>query len=79
MTSLVPEPAGDGLVKLKGEGFALVLRYNPKKTELLLEEKPVEDGRLRNNWGDTLYRLVFRYRRENLSDQLEFVITGQEQ
>jgi hypothetical protein len=76
MTPLVPEQEADGILRLKGNGFTLTMRYNPKKTALKIEEKQVEDSRLKNNWGDTLYRLVFHYQRGKLSDQLEFVISN---
>jgi hypothetical protein len=77
MTSLVPEKKQDGLVQLKGEGFSLVLEYNPRKTDLSIEQRDLEDDRLKRNWGESLHRLVFSCRKEKLSDQLEFVITSQ--
>jgi hypothetical protein len=77
MTSLIPEKGSDGQVMLKGDDFVLALEYNPKKTEVIIEEKHIEDSRLQNNWGKSVYRLVFSYRKEKISDQVEFVITGQ--
>jgi hypothetical protein len=75
MTCLVPEQEADGLVKLKGKDFTLLMRYDPKKTEMKIEEKHIEDARLKNYWGDSVYRLVFVYKKEKLNDRLEFMIT----
>jgi hypothetical protein len=74
MTCLPPEKKSDGVVRLQGEGFALLLEYDSRKTELRMEEKPVEDERLKSNWGEVLYRLVFISKSELLEDNIEFVI-----
>jgi len=74
MTCLVPEKKSDGGVQLKGNGFALLLEYDIKKTDLRIEEKIIKDRRLKNNWGEVLYRLVFTSKTELLSDEIEFVI-----
>lgn len=77
MTCLVPEKEADGLVALKGKDFTLLLKYDPKRTELKIEEKHIEDARLNNYWGESVYRLVFVYKKEKLNDQVEFIITNQ--
>jgi hypothetical protein len=77
MTCLLPEKESDGLVKLKGEDFSLVLKYDAKKTEMEIEKKPIVDDRLKNYWGESVYRLVFRCKTNKLSDQLDFIITDQ--
>jgi hypothetical protein len=75
MTCLVPEQEADGQVKLKGKEFTLLMKYDPKKTEIRIEEKHIEDARLKNYWGDSVYRLVFVYKKEKSNDQLAFIIT----
>ena len=77
MTCLKPEKESDGLLRLKGEGFSLVLKYNAKKIDLKIEEKHIEDARLKNYWGESVYRLVFIYKKDKLSDQVDFIITDQ--
>jgi hypothetical protein len=77
MTCLIPEKESDGLLRLKGEGFSLVLKYNAKKTDVKIEEKQIEDDRLKNYWGESVYRLVFIFKKDKLSDQVDFIITGQ--
>ena len=41
-----------------------------------IEEKHIEDARLNNYWGESVYRLVFVYKKEKLNDQVEFMITN---
>lgn len=77
MTSLIPEKVSEGLLKLKGEEYTLWLSYDAKRTTLKIEKKTVEDNRLTKIWGDTVYRLVFAYKKGKLSDQLKFVFTAQ--
>jgi hypothetical protein len=77
MTCLKPEKDPDGLVRLKGEDFSLVLKYNAKKTDVKIEEKKIDDARLNNYWGESVYRLVFTYKTNKLSGQLDFVISEQ--
>jgi len=77
VTCLVPEKEADGLLRLKGKDFTLLLKYDPKRTELKIEEKNIEDARLNNYWGESVYRLVFVYKKEKLNDQVEFIITDQ--
>ena len=77
MTCLIPEQGTDGLVRLKGQDFTLLLKYDTKRTELKIEEKHIEDARLNNYWGESVYRLVFIYKKEKLNDQVEFIITHQ--
>ncbi len=74
MTCLVPEKRSDGYVQLQGDGFALLLEYDIKKVDLRIEEKIIEDSRLKNNWGEVLYRLVFISKTELLHDDIEFII-----
>ena len=52
-------------------------RVGPKKTDLKIEEKHIEDARLNNYWGESVYRLVFIYKKDKLNDEVEFKITGQ--
>jgi hypothetical protein len=75
MTCLVPEKEADGLVRLKGKDFTLRLKYDPKRTDLKIEEKHIEDARLNTYWGESVYRLVFIYKKEKLNDQVNFVLT----
>lgn len=77
MTCLMPEKEADGLVHLKGKDFTLHLKYDPRRTELEIEEKNIEDARLNNYWGKSVHRLVFRYKKNNLSDMIEFKISSQ--
>ncbi len=77
MTCLIPEKESDGLLRLKGEDFSLVLKYNAKKTDVKIEEKHIEDDRLKSYWGESVYRLVFICKKDKLSDQIDFIITGQ--
>jgi hypothetical protein len=77
MTCLIPEKESDGLLRLKGEDFSLVLKYNAKKTDVKIEEKQIEDDRLKSYWGESVYRLVFICKKDKLSDQIDFIITGQ--
>jgi len=77
MTCLKPEKVSDELVRLKGGDFSLVLKYDPKKTDVKIEKRQIEDARLKNNWGESLYRLVFIYKPDKLSDQVDFMITDQ--
>jgi len=77
MTCLVPEKESDGLVILTGKDFTLEMKYDPKRTELEIEEKNIVDARLNNYWGKSVHRLVFKYKKKNLSDKFEFKITSQ--
>jgi len=77
MTCLIPEKESDGLLRLKGEDFSLVLKYNAKKTDVKIEEKQIEDDRLKSYWGESVYRLVFICKKDKLSDQIDFIITDQ--
>ena len=74
MTCLKPEKDSDGLLWLKGEDFSLLLKYNAKKTDVKIEEKRIDDARLNNYWGESVYRLVFTYKTSKLSGQLDFTI-----
>ena len=77
MTCLKPEKESDGLLRLKGEDFSLVLKYNAKKTDVKIEEKQIEDDRLKSYWGESVYRLVFICKKDKMSDQIDFIITDQ--
>jgi len=74
MTCLTPEKRSDGGVLLTGEGFVLLLEYDMKKADLRIEEKIIEDNRLKNMWGEVLYRLIFTSKTELLHDDIEFII-----
>ncbi len=75
MTCLKPEKDSDGLVRLGGEDFSLFLKYNAKKTDVKIEEIQIDDTRLNNYWGESVYRLVFIYKKEKLSDKISFIVT----
>jgi hypothetical protein len=77
MTCLMPEKESDGMVMLTGKDVILELKYDPKRTELEIQEKNIDDARLNNYWGESVYRLVFVYKKEKLNDQVEFIITDQ--
>jgi hypothetical protein len=77
MTSLTPEKGPEGLVRLQGDGFTLLLEYDRKRTELDVEKKEIRDPRLTGIWGKVVHRLVFTYTGDRLADKLGFVITAQ--
>ena len=77
ITCLVPEKVSDGQVLLKCEDYSLVLDYPSRKTELKIEEKRIEDARLKSYWGDSVYRLVFASKTGKLGGQLEFDIAAE--
>ncbi|MBE0652842.1 MAG: heparinase II/III family protein [Bacteroidales bacterium] len=77
MTGLEPVISKGGQVLLKGDGFNLMLEYDTKKSDLKIEEKLIDDSRLRNSWGEVLYRLIFISKTDKLKDDIEFVIKAQ--
>ncbi len=74
MTCLVPENISEGKIQLQGEDFALILEYDPRKVELTIEEKVLVDARLKNSWGEVLYRMVFTYKGPSLNNRTAFMI-----
>ncbi|RQO70553.1 hypothetical protein DBR43_21340 [Pedobacter sp. KBW06] len=48
----------------------LALKYDPSKFEVKVIEKLLEDPRLKNSWGEKVYRVELRFKSKSLKDQV---------
>jgi hypothetical protein len=63
LTPVVPDVSRAGRVRLAGEGVrAYELSYDPTRFTASVEEKRIDDTRLRPVWGDRLHRIVLTAR-----------------
>jgi hypothetical protein len=63
LTPVVPDVSRAGRVRLAGEGVrAYELSYDPARFTASVEEKRIDDTRLRPVWGDRLHRIVLTAR-----------------
>lgn len=63
-----------GSVVLSGDGFTVTLSFPEGKAGCRIEEKVLDDPRLRGVWGQALYRIVFNVKGSSLKDSLSFEI-----
>jgi len=53
------EKDSDGVLKLKGEGFNLEMKYNPKSLTAEIEYNEINDSKLKYYWPKGVTRIVF--------------------
>ena len=70
----IPCKAENGHILLNGDGFSLRMSWPEAKLDVAIEEKPLEDKKLSNVWGDRLYRIVFSVKGNKAKDDLTFEI-----
>jgi hypothetical protein len=73
MTLYEPKLTEEGIV-IDCEGSAAVLKYDRDKLCAVIEEKPLEDSRLRQNWGGRVYRVVLTQKQPEISGAASFEI-----
>ncbi len=76
MTALVPEIISGHAVRLSGADFTLIMDGGTN-TSVSLEEKLLEDSKLKGHWGDKVYRILFTYKGTQLAGQIKLNIKPQ--
>lgn len=79
MTVRRPVPAGEGRISLesaegKAKGEAISLLYDGKRLDAVIEPIPISDGRLRSAWGETIYRVILKARKQPYRGDFEFQV-----
>lgn len=67
MTCIQPEEVSSRVLRLRGEDFSILLDGGDN-IAITVEEKAVEDSRLRSYWGDRVYRIRLVYKGGKLED-----------
>ena len=67
MTTLANQQSKDGELLLKGDGFNLLMRYDPKTTSVTVEKKEIDDPKLKKAIGKVVYRIVLELKSTNLN------------
>ncbi len=67
--------AGPGKIKLEGDGFTLMMNYNPKNVTPDIEFNEVTDQGLRRYWPEGITRIVFKLNNSKQKGKNEIVIT----
>nr|WP_295932036.1 heparinase II/III family protein [uncultured Dyadobacter sp.] len=75
LTTLYNEQTKPGELLLKGDGFELLMRYNPKSISATVEQKDIDDPKLRNALGKIVYRIVLEVKTGALtgSNRIELI------
>ena len=74
MTPLAWSEHRKGVLTAEGEGFKLTLSYPSGQVGYRIEEKGIDDSRLRGAWGEKIYRIVFEPK-AGARGELEFSVT----
>lgn len=75
MTKLPGEVFQPGVVRLSGNGFEIVMKYNPDLLVATIENIKIEDQKLIHNVGNEVNRLVFEFKNQSLKGDLTFEVT----
>lgn len=75
MTTLRVQSLKDGELFLKGDGFDLLMRYDPKTMSASVEKKEVDDPKLEKAIGKMVYRIVLELKSANLNGVHSIEIT----
>ncbi len=70
--------AGSGKIKLEGNGFTLMMNYNPRNVAPVIEFNEVTDSGLRRYWPEGITRIVFKLIDPKTKGKNEIVITEAE-
>lgn len=73
MTAIKPEKVSDHAVKLSANDFSLIMDGS-SNTTVSIEEKLLDDGKIKGHWGERVYRILFTYNKDLLADQIEVVM-----
>lgn len=65
-----------GTLQLKGDGFTLLLKYNPKSVSPKIEFNEVTDSGLKRYWPEGITRIVFTVKNQKTKGSNELVITS---
>lgn len=74
MTGLECRVEKPGVIVLKGKDATFSLAYNPKKLSAKVETVAIDDNKLKNAWGNEIYRLVFECTERTLAGNVSFTI-----
>lgn len=75
MSSCPVEILSDKLV-LSGDGFTLNIAYDNRQLVPEIEPISITDSRLKNSWGDKLYRIKLHFKNTINTGKIKLVITG---
>ena len=67
MTTLPSQQPKAGELLLNGDNFDLLMRYDPKTTEVTVEKKDIDDPKLEKAIGKAVYRIVLELKSTNLN------------
>ncbi len=74
VTPLVWSEKKKGTLTAEGDGFRLTLSYPSDKAVCHIEDKMMDDGKLRGAWGEKIYRILFEPKGGSRGE-LEFSVT----
>ncbi|NOY37305.1 MAG: hypothetical protein GXO83_06985 [Chlorobi bacterium] len=60
--------------KLNGDSFELAMFYDKSKFTAIVEDMEITDPRLKNTWGDRLYRIVLKWEKPDIKGNCKTVI-----
>lgn len=67
MTSMNIIEEKDGRVRISRDGKSILMDFDPKLFEVVIEDRHIAEGRLRDMWGDQLKRISLRSKGKALS------------
>ena len=74
MTYCKVEKDSDGVLKLKGEGFNLEMKYNPKDVTPEIEYNEINDSKLKYYWPKGVTRIVFNIKNPGIKGKNQIEI-----
>jgi hypothetical protein len=75
LTTLTNQQPKPGELLLKGDGFELLMRYDPKSVSATVEQKDIDDPKLQNALGKIVYRIVLEIKSEALTGNNRIELT----
>jgi hypothetical protein len=64
----------EGILKLEGEGFNLIMKYNSKAVTPKIEFNKVTDSKLKTYWPGGITRIVFEIKNQKLKGKNQIII-----
>jgi hypothetical protein len=74
VTSCKVSELNEGILKLEGEGFNLIMKYNSKAVTPKIEFNKVTDSKLKTYWPGGITRIVFEIKNQKLKGKNQSII-----
>jgi len=75
MTYCKVSEVSSGLLKFSGDGFTLIMKYNPKVVKPVIEFKEITDSALKRYWPNGVTRILLEFINPSLKGEQEITFT----